>query len=787
MYELRRHSGIKTCQCLAQSKLVSMETLNKHLVAILCLLFLLLSDVSLATLKEDNGPYIVYVAKSEMPAVFNHHSFWYKSILQSVSNSAEMLYIYDNIHGFSTTLTSKEARLLETRTGVLKVQPEQTFVKHTTRTPHFLGLDKISDMFVDDSNAGSDVVIGLLDTGVWPESKSFDDTGLGPIPSTWKGECESGANFTAANCNKKLIGARYFLKGYEKSVGVINQQSKSPRDDDGHGTHTASTAAGSPVDGASLFGFASGTARGMASHARVAVYKVCWSEACAMSDIIAAMDKAISDNVNVISISLGGGLPAYDQDGLAIGAFVAMEKGIIVSASAGNSGPDLGSVLNQAPWMINVGAGTLDRRFPSYITLGDGKKYSGESIFSSNDLPNTPLSFIYGGELGSSECQPGSLDPKKVKGKIVLCDRGLGSRTDKGFAVKSAGGAAMVLANSEANGEDLIVDAHLLPTIVVGFQAGKALKKYLLSDPKPTATIVFQGTQVGFQPSPVVAAFSSRGPSLLVPEILKPDVIAPGVNILAAWSKLVGPTDVEEDTRRVDFNILSGTSMSCPHVSGIAALIKSARPAWSPAAIRSALMTTAYTAYSNGKKLLDGATGKPATLFELGAGHVNPAAALNPGLIYDLTVDDYLNFLCALNYTPERIETVTKRKVKCDPAKHYRVSDLNYPSFGAVFQPAAARGSAAPVVKHTRTLTNVGAASTYKASVTSEISSVKITVEPDVLSFKENEKKSFTLTITASSSKPTNRFGFGRLEWSNGKTIVGSPIALLWNTTTGND
>ncbi|TKY70632.1 Subtilisin protease SBT1.7 [Spatholobus suberectus] len=749
----------------------SMEAFKKPFFATIFVLFVVVCDVSLATIEKTTenrkSTYIVHVAKSEMPASLNHHSVWHKSIMKSISNSAEMLYTYDNaIHGFSTRLTPEEARLLKNQTGILKVLPEKIYKPLTTRTPHFLGLDKIADMFPE-SNMGYDTIIGLLDTGVWPESKSFDDAGMGPIPSSWRGKCESGDNFTASNCNKKLIGARFFLKGYEATNGPLNEtnQSRSPRDVDGHGTHTASTAAGSAVEGASLFGYASGTARGMASRARVAVYKVCWEDKCAASDILAAMDTAISDNVHVISASLGGGAVDYDEENLAIGAFAAMEKGIIVSTAAGNDGPSHFSLQNVAPWMITVGAGTLDRDFPAYVKLGNGQNYSGVSIYDGNSFPKNSYSFIYAGnasaKLGAKVCETDSLDPEKVKGKIVLCDRGDNSRVEKGLVVKLAGGVGMVLANAESDGEELVADAHVLPAAAVGFKAGKAIKMYLSSARKPTtATLVFHGTMV---------------------EILKPDFIAPGVNILAAFTKLAGPTNLAQDDRRVDFNIISGTSMSCPHASGVAALIKSVYPNWSPAAVRSALMTTAYTTYSNGQKLLDSATHGPSTPFEVGAGHVNPVAALNPGLVYDLTADDYLNFLCALNYTPERIEAVARRKYKCLAHEQYSVTDLNYPSFGVVFKPTAG-GYGETTVKHRRTLTNVGAEGTYKVSFSLDIPSVKITVEPNVLSFNKNEKKSFTVTFTTSDSPPPSNFSFGRLEWSNGKNVVGSPISIAWGS-----
>ncbi|CAN1133843.1 Subtilisin-like protease SBT1.7 [Linum perenne] len=657
-----------------------------------------------------------------------------------------MIYTYNYaIHGYSARLTSAQAKLLQSQPGIFSVIPETRYELHTTHTPQFLGLDLAAELFPQADTVG-EVVVGVLDTGVWPESKSFDDTGFGPLPGTWNGECEVGTNFTRSNCNRKLIGARFFAKGYEAT------------DDDGHGTHTSTTAAGSAVDGASLLGYASGTARGMASRARVAVYKVCWIGGCFSSDILAAMDKAIEDGVNVLSMSLGGGNSDYYRDSVAIGAFSAMEKGILVSCSAGNAGPTSYSLSNVAPWITTVGAGTVDRDFPALVSLGN----KGVS------LPTNLLPFVYAGNASNATngnlCMMGTLIPDKVKGKIVLCDRGVNSRVQKGAAVKAAGGFGMVLTNTEANGEELVADAHLLPATAVGEKTGDAIKKYLTSDPSPKATILFQGTKLGIEPSPVVAAFSSRGPNSITPEILKPDVIAPGVNILAGWS-------VATDPRRVEFNVISGTSMSCPHVSGLAALLKAAHPEWSPAAVRSALMTTAYSTYKNGQKFQDVATGNDSTPFDHGAGHVNPVAALNPGLVYDLTADDYLGFLCALNYTDMQIKSVARKNYTCDHRKKYRVANLNYPSF------------AVNVDATQMTLTNVevGPTGEYTVSISPEqIPGVEIQVQPKTLSFKNAyEKKTYTVTFIAD-LMPMSTNSFARLVWTNGKRTVGSPVAVSW-------
>ncbi|XP_044474842.1 subtilisin-like protease SBT1.7 [Mangifera indica] len=768
-------------------KILKFKLLQMILFLIFCYMYVV------AEAEEKNQKlrttYVIHMDKSNMPASFDDHFQWYTSSLQSVSDSADMLYTYDNvIHGFSTRLTAQEAESLEKQPGIISVLPEVRYELHTTRTPEFLGLEKSEALF-STFEAESDVIVGVLDTGVWPELKSFNDTGLGPVPGGWKGECELGKNFNSSSCNRKLIGARYFSKGYEAEFGPINEtsESKSPRDDKGHGTHTSTTAAGSAVSGASLLGFASGTARGMATKARVATYKVCWLGGCFGSDIIAGMDKAVADGVNILSMSIGGGDSEYYRDTVAIGAFTAMAQGILVSCSAGNGGPDSGSLSNVAPWITTVGAGTLDRDFPAYITLGSGKNLSGVSLYSGKSLSSSLVPLVNGANASESSsgslCLTGSLIPAKVAGKIVICDRGGNAMAQKGVVVKDAGGVGMILANTEPYGEELIAEAQLLPSVTVGEKAGDVIKKYVSSDPNPVATINSGGTQLGVEPSPVVAAFSSRGPNPVTPEILKPDLIAPGVNILAGWTGAVGPTRLQSDTRRVSFNIDSGTSMACPHVSGLAALLKGAHPEWSPAAIKSALMTTAYSTYKNGEAILDIATGEPSTPFDYGAGHVDPVAALDPGLVYDANVEDYLGFLCALNYSTTKIKQATNKDFTCESGKIYSLRDFNYPSFSVPLRTSTEKGGGSDstsTLKYSRTVTNVGTPGTYNVSVSSQISSVKIVVEPESLSFSEqNQKQSYTVTFT-SSSMPSGTNKFASLQWSDGKHVVKSPIAFSW-------
>ncbi|GER28239.1 subtilase family protein [Striga asiatica] len=733
--------------------------------------------------------YIVQMAGDERPKSFPDHSTWYASSLASVSETAETSYIYENVFdGFSTILTSEEADLMKGLEGVISVIPETIHTLHTTRTPRFLGLEKSSSL-LPDPQLVSEVVVGVLDTGVLPQHPSFSDGGqLGPIPSSWKGGCEGTIDFPKSSCNRKLVGARSFSKGYQIYLnysGNKNGEPISPRDYNGHGTHTASTAVGSPVQGANLLGFASGTARGMASTARVASYKVCWKPGCFDSDILAGMDHAIKDGVHVMSLSLVGDPTDYDN-AISLGAFAATDRGILVSCAAGNNGPYPYSTENIAPWITTVGAGTLDRDFPADVMLGDRTSYAGTSLYSLRK----PLSgdLVYAGYVsnnGSNLCINGTLTPEKVRNKIVLCDRGVNLRVEKGAVVKEAGGLGMILANTDKEGEELEADAHMIPATMVGAKSGRGIRRYLLSYRSNAKATLLRGiTRVDVKPSLVVAAFSSRGPNLITPEILKPDLIAPGVNILAGWTDADGPTGLDIDKRKVQFNIITGTSMSCPHVSGLAALLKAAHPEWSPAAIRSALMTTAYSNYEDGSPLLDEATNNASTPFDHGSGHVSPITALNPGLVYNLTTNDYLNFLCAINYTSSRIKTLAGKttKFRCQPKKSYSVNDLNYPSFAATIPPS---GNCKTTVVFRRTLTNVGEnGTTYRVSIYSPRPSAKISVTPKTLVFgQKNEAKSYKLTVVATQMSPGTN-AFGRIEWSNGNNVVGSPVAVSWINAT---
>nr|KYP50483.1 Subtilisin-like protease [Cajanus cajan] len=751
---------------------------------LLFLSFSLFFFLSFSVSSDAPRTYIVHVAQSQKPTLFAAHHHWYNSILRSLPPSAHpptLLYTYSAAaEGFSARISPSQLPHLRRAPGVLAVEPDQIRQPHTTRTPRFLGLADSFGLWPN-SDYAEDVIVGVLDTGIWPELGSFSDHNLSPVPATWKGTCQSSPDFPSSLCNRKIIGAKAFFRGYESYLErPIDEsvESKSPRDTEGHGTHTSSTAAGAAVSNASLFHYAQGQARGMASKARIAAYKICWSLGC-----LAAMDDAVSDGVHVISLSVGanGYAPQYFRDSIAIGAFGASRHGVLVSCSAGNSGPGPFTAVNIAPWILTVGASTIDREFPADVILGDGRVLNGVSLYYGDSLPDFNLPLVYAADCGGRYCYMGSLESSKVQGKIVVCDRGGNARVEKGSAVKLAGGLGMILANTEASGEELLADAHLLAATMVGETAGNKIKEYIKLSQYPTATIEFRGTVIGGSPSaPQVASFSSRGPNHLTPQILKPDVIAPGVNILAGWTGRVGPTDLDLDPRRVEFNIISGTSMSCPHASGIAALLRKAYPEWSPAAIKSALMTTAYNVDNSGGNIKDLASGKESDPFIHGAGHVDPNRALNPGLVYDLDTEDYLAFLCSIGYDASKIAVFTREPAGGDvcEGKVGRLGnpgDLNYPSFSVEL------GGGSGVVKYKRLVTNVG--SEVDAVYTVKVSAppgVAVSVSPSTLVFSGGSKtQAFEVAFTRVAYAGSQ--SFGSIEWTDGSHVVRSPIAVTWN------
>ncbi|KAH9745462.1 subtilisin-like protease SBT5.3 [Citrus sinensis] len=612
---------------------------------------------------------------------------------------------------------------------------------------------------------------------VWPESKSFSDEGFGPIPSKWKGICQNDKD-SRFHCNRKLIGARYFNQDYAVHKGPLNSSFYSPRDINGHGTHTLSTAGGNFVAGASVFGFGKGTAKGGSPKARVAAYKVCWEGlgGCYDCDIIAAFDMAIHDGVDVLSVSLGVKRPTFFGDGIAIGSFHAVQHGIVVVCSAGNTVENVDSTVeNVAPWQIVVGASTMDRDFPNYVVLGNNKRFKGQSL-SEKGLPSDKLfplilaedAFLANASTNALAREKAILDPNKVKGKILIWSNAF--RVAGGQLAASAGAVGVVLINIQDFGYDRTADPHVLPASAISFNDGESLLGYVNSTKHPVGFITRPTTEFGAKPAPFMAAFSSKGPNHITPEILKPDITAPGENIIAAYTEAESPTNLNEDKRRIPFNSISGTSMSCPHISGIAGLLKTLHPDWSPAAIQSAIMTTATTLDNNKQQILN-ASFAEATPFSYGAGHVQPNLAMDPGLVYDLTVNDYLNFLCALGYNKNVISLFSTNCSYTCPKNAISLVNFNYPSITV----PKLSGS----ITVTRRVKNVGSPGTYQARVKTP-EGVSVTIAPKSLKFiNVGEEKSFKVIIKAKNASVTKDYAFGELIWSDEKQHrVRSPIVV---------
>ncbi|KAF7142715.1 hypothetical protein RHSIM_Rhsim05G0181600 [Rhododendron simsii] len=754
-------------------------------------LFSLIFQTPASAIKQS---YIVYMgvhshglkdAMASVSKVKESHNEFLASFLGSTERAKESIfYSYTrDINGFAATLDEEEAAAIARHPSVVSVFLNKGKHLHTTHSWEFMLLEQNGvaqhNSLWSKARYGEDIIIGNLDSGVWPESKSFSDKGFRAIPAKWKGFCENNTS-TGVLCNRKLIGARHFNKAYISGGGELNSSTNSPRDNDGHGSHTLSTAGGNFVPGANVFGLFNGTAKGGSPKARVAAYKVCWPPnpqggECYDGDILAAFDAAIHDGVDVLSVSLGGPPIDYFWDATAIGSFHAVMNGVVVVCSAGNDGPWDYTVTNVAPWILTVGASTIDRKFVTLVKLPNGKRFEGTSI--SKPIPGGrkfyPLISSAHAKAKNALakeamlCKEGTLDPKKVKGKILVCLRGDNPRVEKGMLAALAGAVGMILCNDESDGNEIIADPHYLPASHINYTDGLVVYAYINSTKDPKAYITASTAEMHTEPAPFMASFSSKGPNFVTPEILKPDITAPGVSIIAAYTEAHSPTEVDFDKRRTGFTTESGTSMSCPHVSGVIGLLKKLHPDWSPGAIKSAIMTTARTRDNTVNPMRNG-TSMKATPFSYGAGHVRPNRAADPGLVYDLNANDYLDFLCGIGYNQTTIKLFSKAPYSCP--SNFSLLDFNYPSITV----PNLSGS----VTVSRTVKNVGSPGVYAASIR-EPRGVLVSVEPDVLKFdRTGEEKSFKLTLTNKKLGGAGEYVFGQLLWSDGRHHVRSPIVV---------
>ncbi|XP_050386974.1 CO(2)-response secreted protease-like [Argentina anserina] len=685
------------------------------------------------------------------------------------------------LRGFSAMLTESEASILSGHDDVVSIFPDSKLELHTTRSWDFIqeagsGLGRVS-YHPRPTTSSDDVIIGIIDTGIWPESPSFNDEGIGAVPSRWKGLCMEGSDFKKSNCNRKLIGARYYNEQMTGNQSNLAAAKGSPRDSAGHGTHTASIAAGARVPNASYYGLAQGTARGGLPSERIACYKACSDVGCSGATILKAIDDAIKDGVDMISISIGLSSlfqPDYLNDPIAIGSFHAEQMGVMVICSGGNDGPDPYTVVNTAPWIFTVAASNIDRDFQSTIVLGNGRTFTGSAINFSNLTRSKTYPLVFGRDAAANftpvsearNCYPGSFDPKKIAGKIVVCvaDDPTVSRRIKKLVVDDAKAKGLILIDEDE--KSVPFDSGVFPFTEVGDIEGFQILNYINSTKNPTATILRTVSVHRYRPAPTVAYFSSRGPAQLTENVLKPDIMAPGVAILAAISPKNESGTVPNGQKPSKFSIKSGTSMACPHVTGAAAFIKSVHHEWTSSMIKSALMTTA-TVYNNMRKPLINSTNNYANPHEVGVGEINPIKALHPGLVFETTTENYLEFLCYYGYKEKVIGSMSNTKFNCPKVSTEElISNVNYPSISV-----SKLNRHQPAVTVKRTATNVGASnSTYIAKVNAPVGLV-VKVLPKTLVFAEGVRK-VSFQVTFCGKKAPTGYSFGSITWSGGRHSV---------------
>ncbi|KAL2460081.1 Subtilase family protein [Abeliophyllum distichum] len=757
-----------------------------------CIIFFVVYQHFCFTAAISSNVYIVYMGEKPYDApelAENSHHELLSDILGGKKAAMEaILYSYTRgFSGFSAVLTPSQARIVAGLPGVVRVVPNRIFNLHTTRSWDFLQFNpQLSNGILLKGQSGAGSIIGVLDSGIWPESESFKDDGMEDVPSRWKGICQEGEEFNHSNCNRKIIGARWYIKGYEAEFGKLitsdGTEFLSPRDATGHGTHTSSTVAGAWIENANVLGLGQGLARGGAPSAWLAVYKVCWATGgCSSADILAAFDDAIFDGVDVISMSLGSlpPLSTYVDDTVSIGSFHAMAKGISVVCSGGNNGPYSETVVNTAPWVITVAASTIDRAFPIIITLGNNQTFVGQALYMSEDLDKF-YPIVYGEDIMSTDayeddarsCIADSLNATLARGKVLLCFESRLQRFPVNAArtVKNIQGIGLVFAKFRTKEVSLCLD---VPCAQVDLTIGTSLLTYIGSTSNPVVKFNLPKTAVGRQISPNVALFSSRGPSSLSPNVLKPDIAAPGVDILAAWSAATRAQPsgaVENHLNPFKFKFASGTSMACPHISAIVSLLKVIHPTWSPAAIKSALVTTASLTDEYGQAAVaEGAPHKQADPFDYGGGHVDPNKAVNPGLVYDLDVKDHARFLCAMGYNATAISLLTRTNAPCRGTANF-LANFNLPSITI------------PQLKNcmtvSRTVTNVGPdISIYTAMIQSP-PGTDVVVKPPILTFSSDVKKLKFKVTFCSLLRVQGTYSFGNLLWDDGSHVVRIPLIV---------
>ncbi|XP_030952483.1 subtilisin-like protease SBT2.6 [Quercus lobata] len=725
------------------------------------------------------------------------------------------LYSYQHLlNGFAVHISPEQAETLRRTPSVKSVERDWKVRRLTTHTPQFLGLPTgVWPTGGGFDKAGEDIVIGFVDSGIYPHHPSFathNTEPYGPVPK-YRGKCEVDPDTKKDFCNGKIVGAQHFAKA-AIAAGQFNPSIDfaSPMDGDGHGSHTAAIAAGNNGIPVRMHGYEFGKASGMAPRARIAVYKALYRIFGGyVADVVAAIDQAVYDGVDILSLSVGPNSPPATTKTTYLNPFdatllSAVKAGVFVAQAAGNGGPFPKTLVSYSPWIVSIAAAIDDRRYKNHLTLGNGKILAGIGL-SPATHPNQSYTLVAANDVlldssamkySPSDCQkPEVLNKKLVQGNILLCGYSfnfvIGSASIKKVSetAKSLGAIGFVLAVENVSPGTKF---DPVPVGIPGVLITDVSKSMDLIDYYNTSTPRDWTGRVksfnangsignGLMPilhksAPQVALFSARGPNIKDfnfqdADLLKPDILAPGSLIWAAWS----PNGTDEANYVGEgFAMISGTSMAAPHIAGIAALVKQKHPHWSPAAIKSTLMTTSTTLDRAGMPLqaqqyseTEAMKLVTATPFDYGSGHVNPRAALDPGLIFDAGYEDYLGFLC----TTPGIDAHEIKNYTNLPCNYTMVHpwNLNTPSI------TVAHLVGTQTV--TRTATNVAEEETYVIT-TRMAPAIAIEASPPAMTLRAGASRKFSITLTVRSVTGTYSFGEILMKGSRGHKVRIPVVAM---------
>lgn len=744
---------------------------------------------------------------------------FHDAILRKVFKGEKYLKLYSYrylINGFAVLVTPPQAAKLSNRKEVANVVLDFSVRTATTHTPQFLGLPQGAwPQEGGFDTAGEGIVIGFIDTGIDPTHPSFSDDvseNTYPVPERFSGICEVTKDFPSGSCNRKLVGARHFAaSAITRGIFNATQDYASPFDGDGHGTHTASTAAGNHGIPVVVAGHHFGNASGMAPRSHIAIYKALYKSFGGFAaDVVAAIDQAAQDGVDIISLSI---TPNRRPPGIAtffnpidMALLSAVKAGVFVVQAAGNTGPSPKSISSFSPWIYTVGAAAHDRVYSNSIILGNNITIAGVGLApgTDNNTMYAMVSAIHAlngttaaDDMYAGECQdPTSLNQDLIHGNLLICSYSI--RFVLGLStIKQALETAK---NLNATGVVFYMDPFVigyqlnpipmeLPGIIIPTpEDSKILLRYYNSSLKrdgDTNQIVkfgavariTGGVTANFSSSaPKIMYYSARGPDpedsfLDDADILKPNLVAPGNFIWAGWSS--GGTDSVEFLGE-NFAMMSGTSMAAPHVTGLAALIKKKYPSFSPSAIASALSTTASLSDRNGGPIMAQRTyanpdlsQSPATPFDMGSGFVNATAALNPGLIFDLAYNDYMSFLCGINGSAPVVLNYTGQS--CGMSTMTTGIDLNLPSI------TIAKLNQSRMVQ--RTVINIAGNETYSVGWSAPYGA-SLSVEPRHFFIATGEKQVLTVYINATINSTVASFGRIGLFGNQGH-VVNFPVSVI--------